>query len=172
MQTGRQAAQGSAGRPPRRGRRALRPEPLSRRGSNVSHQGRLRNAEERRPQDTPTVRASSGPQPWSRLSCRPSARWGKLSTKKRDPGAPQSLTRGARSDGRTFLVPHRSWIAKILNAPPTRWLRERKGRLRAFAFQMKHNPALRGGRATDRREGSQASAAAEPYPEPRGKFPE
>ena len=172
MQTGRQAAQGSAGRPPRRGRRALRPEPLSRRGSNVSHQGRLRNAEERRPQDTPTVRASSGPQPWSRLSCRPSARWGKLSTKKRDPGAPQSLTRGARSDGRTFLVPDRSWIAKILNALPTRWLRERKGRLRAFAFQMKHNPALRGGRATDRREGSQASAAAEPYPEPRRQFPE
>jgi len=50
-------------------------------------------------------------------------------------------------------VPDRSWIAKILNALPTRWLRERKGRLRAFAFQMKHNPALRGGRAIDRPKG-------------------
>ena len=36
------AAQGSAGRPPRRGRSARRPEPLSRKVSNVSHQRRLR----------------------------------------------------------------------------------------------------------------------------------
>jgi hypothetical protein len=54
------AVQGCAGRPPRRGRSARRPEPLSRRDSNVSNRARLRYGEEGRLQDTPTRSAVNG----------------------------------------------------------------------------------------------------------------
>jgi hypothetical protein len=58
---------------------------------------------------------------------------------------------------------------RVSNMVMRRWFREDYGAAQGFRLP---TSTTRAQRARHRREGSQASAAAEPYPEPRGQFPE